>query len=542
MKQGKKRGRLVIPLLLCLAVGSIAVVIIYSLLVPQVVDVVTMEAGSELVDVKEFLKGKNSKGFYVDEISSQILQTPGIYEVQIKVKNRVHTSSLNIVDSIAPTAKTIDQIIIKGETVDADAFVNDITDATDVTVTYKNIPDFSKLGDQSVELLLKDTSGNVTTLSAILTIFDIRKVEVEAGTVPELRLEDFMDVGKYSAKLVTNLDVLDFSLPTTYDIAIDVDGRTVPTVLEVVDTTPPTATVVDQEIWLNDVISAEEFVTDIIDVSQVTVSFKSNPDTTVLGNQEVTLTLEDSYGNSSEMTAKLSIIADTQAPRINGVTNKEVFIGDSISFRKGVTVTDNRDAEVTLTIESSKVNLKKEGTYELVYSAIDSSGNKAEKISLVTVKEFHIEEDAVYKMADGILKKITTDEMSLREKAWEIFEWVKGHVSYTGSSDKSSWLKEAYRGMKNGVGDCFTYYAVSQALLTRAGIDNMRVTRVGGRTRHYWNLINCGDGWYHFDTCPTKDKHITFMLTDKEVEKYTKQRGNNYYNFDKSLYPATPDK
>ena len=42
----------------------------------------------------------------------------------------------------------------------------------------------------------------------------------------------------------------------------------------------------------------------------------------------------------------------------------------------------------------------------------------------------------------------------------------------------------------------------------------MRVTRVGGKTSHYWNLINCGDGWYHFDSCPHKDKLETFMLTD----------------------------
>ena len=64
----------------------------------------------------------------------------------------------------------------------------------------------------------------------------------------------------------------------------------------------------------------------------------------------------------------------------------------------------------------------------------------------------------------------------------------------------------------------------------------MRVTRVGKMES------DCGDGWYHFDTCPNKDKMATFMLTDAEVEAYTKKRGNNYYTFDKSLYPATPEK
>ena len=147
----------------------------------------------------------------------------------------------------------------------------------------------------------------------------------------------------------------------------------------------------------------------------------------------------------------------------------------------------------------------------------------------------------LYSKVDPILDKITEEGMTKRELAYEIYKWVKANVGYSGSSDKSDWRKEAYRGIVNGVGDCFTYYAVSEAFLTRAGIDNMRVTRVGGRTQHFWNLINCGDGWYHFDTCPNKDKMPTFMLTDAEVEEYTKKRGNNYYNFDKSLYPRTPE-
>ena len=39
--------------------------------------------------------------------------------------------------------------------------------------------------------------------------------------------------------------------------------------------------------------------------------------------------------------------------------------------------------------------------------------------------------------------------------------------------------------MKNKVGDCFTYYSVSEVLLTRAGIPNMCVTRQGGKTQHF---------------------------------------------------------
>ena len=541
MIRGKKHTKHVILILFSFILVIVVLGIAFTIFKPMVKKVITLEAGSELVSVQEFLINDKSKGYYVSDITNIDLQTPGIYEIQIKVKNRIHRSTLEIIDTVAPTADTVDQIIVKGDTLEAEVFVVDIIDVTNVTVTYKNKPDFTKLGDQEVILVLEDTSSNQKELNANLRILDFKEAVVEAGSNRVITLEDFLDVGNYNAFFETDISALDFSKPTTYEILIKIDNKTVPTQLEVVDTTAPSATVVSQEIWFDETVEANAFVTDIIDVSPVKVQFKQEPDYNIIGEQEVLLVLEDEYNNQSELKAILTIKEDTIPPQIVGVKNRMVYIGDSISYRQGVSVVDNKDEKVELQIDSSEVNLKKEGSYEVTYTAIDSSGNKAVNTSIITVKEFVMEEDTVYKLADEVLAKITKDDMTLREKAWEIYVWVKGHVSYTGSSDKSSWVKEAYRGIKNGVGDCFTYYAVSEALLTRAGIENMRVTRVGGRTRHYWNLINCGEGWYHFDTCPHKDHFPSFMLTDAEVAKYTKLRGNNYYNFDKSLYPATPE-
>ena len=46
-----------------------------------------------------------------------------------------------------------------------------------------------------------------------------------------------------------------------------------------------------------------------------------------------------------------------------------------------------------------------------------------------------------------------------------------------GYSDKTDWMKEAYNGIVNGVGDCFTYYSMSQLLLNRIGIQTLSVER-----------------------------------------------------------------
>ena len=103
-------------------------------------------------------------------------------------------------------------------------------------------------------------------------------------------------------------------------------------------------------------------------------------------------------------------------------------------------------------------------------------------------------------------------------------------------------MRAAYSGFVNGRGDCYVYYAMSRALLDGAGIENMKICRDNPAKPHFWNLVNCGDGWYHFDTCPHYKNYPleAFMLTDREVEEYSKNCVEEYYSFDKSLYPATP--
>jgi hypothetical protein len=521
-----------------LMVGFLA----YLQLRPMVVKTVTMEAGSKMPELKEFLIYSKPKGAFITKAEELNLNQPGIYDVKIKVGNKVHTSKLQIIDTTAPTAVVTDQMILKEEEIKAEALVTDIKDATPVSVIFKNAPVTAIPGDQEVTILLEDSSKNQTELKAVLTVLDIKNtVSVEAGSKMNITTKDFVDNDKYDISFVTDLSKLDISKPTIHTILINVNGREINANIEVIDTKAPKASFLNREIWKDVAPNAMTFVTGIQDASPVTATFKEPPDVSVPGEQKVTVILEDGSGNRTEQTVTAIIKADTEPPKIIGISDKTVYIGDSVAYRKGVTVTDNKDKDLKVNVDSSNVNLKKEGTYQVIYTAQDNAGNKAKATAAVTVVKFTVSEEEVYKKADKILASIIDDSMTKREKAYEIYHFIKSHVGYNGESDKSDWLAEAYRGMVNGVGDCFTYYSVAQALLTRAGIDNMRVTRVGGRTHHYWNLVNCGDGWYHFDSCPHKDHAETFMLTDKEVEEYTKKRGNNYYTFDKSLYPATPE-
>lgn len=541
MKRHNGHTKRMIILLLSIEALLIVGMIAYIQLRPMVVKAVTIEAGSNIPDITEFLIHKKSNGNFITKTEGLDINKPGSYDVQIKIGKKVYSSKLKVEDTTAPTATASDQMILKDEKIQAEAFVTDIKDATPVTVSYKSAPDTSVPGDQEITVILEDSSKNRTELRAILTVLDINNtVTIEAGSEMNITTKDFVDNDKYDIFFVTDLSILDISKPTVHKITLNVDGREVDAAINVVDTTAPKATFLNREIWSDEDPNAMLFVTGIVDVSPVVASFQEPPDVTVLGDQEVTVILEDTSGNSIRKKVIATVIADTEPPKINGAKNKTVYIGDSVAYRKGITVTDNKDKDLKVNVDSSDVNLKAEGVYDVIYTAEDLAGNKAKVTVTVTVIKFTVTEEEVYEKADKVLATIIDSSMTKREKAYEIYKWTKSHVGYTGDSDKSDWLAEAYRGMVNGVGDCFTYYAVSQALLTRADINNMRVTRVGGRTQHFWNLINCGDGWYHFDSCPHKDHYETFMLTDKEVEAYTKKRGNNYYTFDKTLYPATP--
>lgn len=442
-----------------------------------------------------------------------------------------------------PAITATDQIALLNEEVDPRTFLADTADIAQMSVSFKEIPDTSKPGVQKVTIILEDNGKNKVEKTAKLTVLDMKSsVTIEAGSKRNITLDDFRNTTDYDASFLTDIHALDISKPVTYPVELSINGNTLTAHLEVVDTTAPKASVKNQKIWAGEALEAAAFVEEMEDVSEVSVSYKDTPDFNRSGEQKVSLVLKDSAGNTTLLTAILTVEKDTQAPEFVGIVDKTVNIGESISYKKGVSVTDNRDKELSYSVDSSKVNLKKEGTYPVTYTARDTSGNQTTKTIQVEVKKFTVSEDKVNELCDEILGKVTKSTMTNRETAYAIYKWIKQNIGYSGDSDKSDWLAEAYRGMTNKSGDCFTYFAVAQALLTRAGIDNMEVTRVGGRTRHYWNLVNCGDGWYHFDSCPNKDHMDSFMLTDKEVEEYTKKRGNNYYNFDKSLYPATPEK
>ena len=242
--------------------------------------------------------------------------------------------------------------------------------------------------------------------------------------------------------------------------------------------------------------------------------------------------------------------ADTVPPDIEGAANKTVYKGGSISYREGVTVTDNDDEDVQLKIDASKVNINEIGEYEVIYSATDKRGNKTEVYITVTVlaapnndteqpTDLYTREQ-LDTLCKSILGTIIKDGMTDREKAQAIYNRVNS-IKYVATEESQSWITAAYTGLTTGKGDCVNYSAASKALLTAAGIPNYDMQRIGGTSDHYWQIVYIDGGWYHFDACPTSRNYPLkcFLLTDDEVAEYSASRTDipNYYNYDRENCP-----
>lgn len=383
-------------------------------------------------------------------------------------------------------------------------------------------------------------------ISILINLFDSkvkRTVTVEAG-IEALNVSDFIKNKKNSGMFVIDLSENDLSTPGIYDVEIQVGKKVYSSKVEVEDTIAPTGKAINHEIWADERIGAEEFVQNVTDATDVNIYFAEEPDFNKIGSQKVLIILEDTSGNKTQLEALLSIKKDTESPVIIGVQDQTVYVGTKISYRQGVTVTDNRDENIDLKIDSSGVNPKKIGSYEVVYSAVDSAGNTTTETATINVIERPVNivtEEELNELADRVLANIFKEDMTDIDRLWAIYRWTRTHIVYTGGSDKTNWIKEAARGIQNGRGDCFTYYATSRALLTRAGFGNMVVFRDTDSSFHAWNLVRVGDDWYHFDTTPSRRGHyyICFLRTDEEVLEYS-EWCKEYFKFDQTLYPETP--
>lgn len=345
------------------------------------------------------------------------------------------------------------------------------------------------------------------------------------------------------AEFVTDMSKIAMNHVGKQEIVLKARGKERKCQMTVKDTKAPKAEAVPATINLDGNLKAKELVKNIKDSTDVKCSFQEEPDLSKEGTVPVTVVLTDEGGNKGEVTVKVRVMKDEEPPVIDGVAPLTAFVGDPISYKSEIKVTDNCDKNVKLEVDNSDVDTEKEGTYDVIYRASDRAGNEAEEKTTITLKkkpENYVEPDKVNEEADAVLNEILTEDMSTKEKAKAIYNWVRKNIRYVNTSEKDSWTNGAYQGFTERKGDCFIYFATAKALLTQAGIPNLDVVKSDtSQSRHYWSLVDCGDGWYHYDTTPRQSGGDFFMKTDEEILKFSKAHKNSHI-FDQSLYPPTP--
>ena len=371
------------------------------------------------------------------------------------------------------------------------------------------------------------------------------EVYIEAGT-DKCNVDDFL---KHPA------DNVSFSKDTSFDLMVPDDykitikwkmpvfgNQTYHSTLHVQDTTAPAVTLATDSIEMYTTATpptAADLVDSVIDVTNCSIDFKEPYDFTKEGKFDIVVLVADSSGNTTESVIPCTVVDDVTPPEIAGVEPLTVSQGDAISYKKNVTVTDDKDDNPKLEVDTSSVNPDKRGTYKVTYTATDAAGNISEKtttIKIVSAKISEATEETVNAKADEILSEIITEGMTQKQQAKAVFDWVVKNITYSETAGIDDLLSAAYKGMFYRVGDCTVKQKTAEVMLNRLGIKNMEIEKIRDTRGHYWLLIDVGEGWYHYDPNLQLDGTLIFYWHDADLWEYSNAHKNTH-NYDPSKYP-----
>ena len=264
--------------------------------------------------------------------------------------------------------------------------------------------------------------------------------------------------------------------------------------------------------------------------------------------------------------------------RIFGPENDTVTImlGDKPAYKSFVTVS-KENAKVT--VDNSEVDISREGTYKVYYTATDEAERQASyTLTLVITKNSAYTEARLMSMIAQKAEALgITKSMSKEEQVRRIYNYVKdpsasaseANIFFSDESNAPSqknqsgirsgwetdWVEEAIRtlSMSRMRGDCYSYYAVSKALFEYFGIENIGIQRAAGSGMagtHFWQVVNVGTKtapkWYYYDATRLAGTFSdgtgnSCLITEEKLLSYKTSKGERgFYTFDKNQYKNFP--
>jgi len=391
---------------------------------------------------------------------------------------------------------------------------------------------------QPVESLSVEWGSGTAFGSSGLNV-DLRNFVANASEIPRGLLDlSHINFSSFRGELPVGEHIITLSV-VGFGVSFD-------TVLKVVDTTPPTIVTRDVTMQMGREITTDDLVVSVFDLSPIeSLEIVAQPDIFTPGEHITEVRATDIHGNAAIYPAVVTLLPNTVPPVFYGVRDIKVMLGEPIRFRAGVSAEDAFGRSVPFEIDASHINIHELGIFPATYTATDAWG--LETYVTVNVHILNVDPEAVIEMVDDLLPQILRGATTQVEQARAIHNWIGDNISFAAAVGMDSAYEAAYHGLLHRQGNCFVFYGLSELLLTRAGIPNIRIDRIPettNPTRHRWNLINPdGLGWYHFDATSNRilTRNERFMFTNSQAAEYTQrfaQQGVvDFYTFNPALYP-----
>lgn len=361
-------------------------------------------------------------------------------------------------------------------------------------------------------------------------VFKEEKVKVEINEDFDA-VKNILEVknGKINDVKINTKDV-NYHKLGKYNIVYTYNNNDYEVSVEIVDTKKPKFEIVDLDLDVGMKISPKSMVKNIEDATKTTVKFKKDYKFDKEGVVAVVVQVIDEAGNISEKKAKVKLVKDEVGPEINGISELTVAKGGKADYNSGVNVTDNRDPNPKLDIDSSKVDIDKLGTYKAKYTATDRSGNKTKKER--TVKVVEKKDIGTSQQSNEKIVYLTFDDgpSANTQKILEILERYNAKATFfvTGTNQNYNYLiKEAHdKGHTIGLHTyCHDYKTVYSSV--EAYFDDL--TKVGNMVK---DLIGYTPKYIRFpggSSNTVSRKYTPGIMTT--LSKEVINRGYQYYDW-----------
>ena len=159
----------------------------------------------------------------------------------------------------------------------------------------------------------------------------IPHVTIETGS--EVTLDLFLKEDLIGSGFITDVSQIDTTVPASYALKVKTFGITRDVVLDIVDTTAPSAEAVPQFVFQDDVPEASETVTNVYDLASVSISYAEEITAPLEGGAyDVAVRLTDAYGNETVVNVPFEVTADVTSPELTVPECIYAYVGGSTSY------------------------------------------------------------------------------------------------------------------------------------------------------------------------------------------------------------------